>query len=111
MNDELKNGLAFLFIVHRSEFIVNVMDLSTSYMGLRLKNPLVPSASPLSQTLDGIRRLEDAGAGAVVMYSLFEEQIDLESLSLNASLDHGTYSTAEAFSYFPEMRSYNGVGP
>ena len=59
------------------------MDLTTSYMGLKLKNPLVPSASPLSQTLDGIRRLEDAGAGAVVMYSLFEEQIDLESLSLH----------------------------
>ena len=87
------------------------MDLSTSYMGLKLKNPLVASASPLSQTLDGIRRLEDAGAGAVVMYSLFEEQIDLESLSLHAALDHGTYSTAEAFSYFPEMSNYNGVGP
>ena len=87
------------------------MDLSTSYMGLRLKNPLVPSASPLSATLDGIRQMEDAGAAAVVMYSLFEEQIDLESLSLHASLDHGTYSTAEALSYFPEMRGYNGVGP
>src|SRR5919206_4780047 len=110
MNDELKNGLAFLFIVHRSEFIVNVMDLSTSYMGLRLKNPLVPSASPLSQTLDGIRRMEDAGAAAVVMYSLFEEQINLESLSLSDHLDRGAHSTAEALSYFPEMRGYN-VGP
>jgi dihydroorotate dehydrogenase (fumarate) len=87
------------------------MDLTTSYMGLKLKNPLVPSASPLSQTLDGIRRMEDAGAGAVVLFSLFEEQIDLESLSLHAALDHGTYSTAEAASYFPEMASYNGVGP
>jgi dihydroorotate dehydrogenase (fumarate) len=87
------------------------MDLSTSYMGLRLKNPIVPSASPLSQTLDGIRRMEDAGAAAVVMYSLFEEQINLESLSLNDYLDRGTYSTAEALSYFPEMRGYNGVGP
>jgi dihydroorotate dehydrogenase (fumarate) len=87
------------------------MDLSTSYMGLRLKNPVVPSASPLSNTLDGIRRMEDAGAAAVVMYSLFEEQINLESLSLNDYLDRGTYSTAEALSYFPEMRGYNGVGP
>ena len=87
------------------------MDLSTSYMGLRLKNPVVPSASPLSQTLDGIRRMEDAGAGAVVMYSLFEEQINLESLSLNDYLDRGTYSTSEALSYFPEMHGYNGVGP
>jgi dihydroorotate dehydrogenase (fumarate) len=87
------------------------MDLSTSYMGLMLKNPVVPSASPLSQTLDGIRRMEDAGAAGVVMYSLFEEQINLESLSLNDYLDRGTYSTAEALSYFPEMRGYNGVGP
>ena len=55
--------------------------------------------------------MEDAGAGAVVMYSLFEEQINLESLSLNDYLDRGTYSTAEALSYFPEMRGYNGVGP
>ncbi len=52
-----------------------MVDLSTSYMGLRLKNPVAASASPLSNTLDGIRRLEDAGAAAVVMYSLFEEQI------------------------------------
>jgi dihydroorotate dehydrogenase (fumarate) len=86
------------------------MDLSTTYMGLRLKNPIVPSASPLSNTLDGIRRMEDAGAAAVVMYSLFEEQINLESLSLNDRLDRGTYSTAEALSYFPEMRG-TGVGP
>jgi dihydroorotate dehydrogenase (fumarate) len=87
------------------------MDLSTSYLGLRLKNPVVASASPLSQTLDGIRRLEDAGAGAVVMYSLFEEQIYLESMALSDHLDRGSYSTAEAFGYFPEMRGYNGVGP
>jgi dihydroorotate dehydrogenase (fumarate) len=87
------------------------MDLSTNYLGLRLKNPVVASASPLSQTLDGIRRLEDAGAGAVVMYSLFEEQIYLESMALSDHLDRGSYSTAEAFGYFPEMRGYNGVGP
>ncbi|MFL6256522.1 MAG: dihydroorotate dehydrogenase-like protein [Pyrinomonadaceae bacterium] len=87
------------------------MDLTTSYMGLRLKNPVVASASPLSNTLDGIRRLEDAGAAGVVMYSLFEEQIYLESMALSDHLDRGTYSTAEAFGYFPEMRGYNNVGP
>lgn len=87
------------------------MDLTTSYLGLRLKNPVVVSASPLSQTLDGIRRLEDAGAGAVVMYSLFEEQIYLESMALSDHLDQGSYSTAEAFGYFPEMPGYNGVSP
>jgi dihydroorotate dehydrogenase (fumarate) len=86
------------------------MDLNTSYMGLRLKNPVVASSSPLSHTLDGIRRLEDAGAAAVVMYSLFEEQIDLESITLGDHLDRGTFSTAEAFGYFPEMQHYN-VGP
>ena len=86
------------------------MDLSTTYMGLRLKNPVVASASPLSSTLDGIRRLEDAGVGAVVMHSLFEEQIYLESVSLSDHLDRGTFSTAEALSYFPEMKAY-GTGP
>ena len=55
------------------------MDLSTSYMGLTLRNPLVASASPLSQTVDGVRRLADAGVGAVVLYSLFEEQLRREA--------------------------------
>lgn len=86
------------------------IDLSTTYLGLKLKNPVVASASPLSQTLDGIRRLEDAGVGAVVMHSLFEEQIYLESVTLSDHLDRGAYSTAEALSYFPEMKAY-GVGP
>src|SRR5436309_11778934 len=103
MSNELKPAASnSSLITHHSS--LNTMDLSTTYMGLRLKNPVVPSASPLSNTLDGIRRMEDAGAGAVVMYSLFEEQINLESLSLSDHLDRGTYSTAEAFSYFPEMR-------
>lgn len=86
------------------------MDLSTTYLGLELKNPIVPSASPLSRTLDGIRRLEDAGAAAVVMYSLFEEQITLESYQLDHYLAHGSESYAEALSYFPNMDFYN-VGP
>jgi len=87
-----------------------MIDLSTSYMGLRLEHPLVASASPLSGTLDGVRRLEDAGASAVVLHSLFEEQIELESISLSSYLDHSSYSTAEALSYLPEMEKYL-VGP
>ena len=86
------------------------MDLTTTYMGLRLKNPVAASSSPLSRTVEGVRLLEDAGAAAVVMYSLFEEQIDAESISLHENLDRGTYSSAEALSYLPEMRGYN-VGP
>ncbi len=78
------------------------MDLSTDYMGLALRNPLVASASPLSQTVDGVRRLVDAGVGAVVLYSLFEEQLRREA-ALNAQLaDAGTESFAESLSYFPE---------
>lgn len=75
------------------------MDLSTTYLGLSLKHPIMPSASPLSQTLDGIRRLEDAGASAIVMYSLFEEEIEGESHLLDHYLNFGTESTAEALSY------------
>ncbi|MBP1690721.1 MAG: dihydroorotate dehydrogenase 2 [Bacteroidetes bacterium] len=86
------------------------MDLSTTYLGLRLKNPIVPSASPLSRTLDGIKRLEDAGAAAIVMYSLFEEQIHHEAAELEHYLSYGTQSFAEALSYFPETAEYN-LGP
>jgi dihydroorotate dehydrogenase (fumarate) len=83
------------------------MNLSTNYLGLPLKNPLVVSSSPLSHTADSIRRLEDAGAAAVVMYSLFEEQITFDSLYVDNYLTSGTNSYAEALSYFPEMQSYN----
>jgi dihydroorotate dehydrogenase (fumarate) len=77
------------------------MDLSTSYLGLALRNPLVASASPLSNTVDGVRRLADAGLGAVVLYSLFEEQVR-EEAERNARLaDAGTDSFAESLSYFP----------
>ncbi len=86
------------------------MDLTTTYMGLNLAHPLVASASPLSYTLDGIRRLEDAGASAVVMHSLFEEQIEGESHILDHYMSYGTNSFAEALDYFPEMQQYN-VGP
>ena len=86
------------------------MDLTTTYMGLELKNPLVHSPSPLSEELDNIRRIEDAGAGALVMYSLFEEQITLESNQLDHYLNYNTELFYEALTYFPEMESYK-VGP
>jgi dihydroorotate dehydrogenase (fumarate) len=86
------------------------MDMRTDYLGMTLRNPIVPSSSPLSRSVDGIRRLEDAGASAVVMYSLFEEQITSESFYLDYYLSHGTDSYAESLDYFPEMQTYN-VGP
>ena len=86
------------------------MNLETNYLGLPLKNPLVASSSPLSHSVDSIRRLEDAGASAVVMYSLFEEQITFDSLYVDYYLRSGTNSYAESLSYFPEMEEYN-VGP
>jgi len=86
------------------------MDLSTEYLGLKLKNPIVPSASPLSERAYNIRWMEDAGAAAVVMYSLFEEQIAGESDRLDHFLAYGAESTAEALSYYPDLEHYN-VGP
>ncbi|HOT95998.1 MAG TPA: dihydroorotate dehydrogenase-like protein [bacterium] len=86
------------------------MDLSTTYMGLKLKNPLVPSASPLSKELDTIKKLEDAGAAAIVLYSLFEEQISYEAEELDHFLTYGTDSFAEALSYFPQAQEFN-LGP
>jgi dihydroorotate dehydrogenase (fumarate) len=77
------------------------MNLSTNYMGLALRNPLVASASPLSQTADGVRRLADAGVGAVVLYSLFEEQLRREAAENARLVDAGTESFAESLSYFP----------
>lgn len=87
-----------------------MIDLSTQYLGLKLKNPLVASASPLSKKVDTVKKLEDAGIGAVVMYSLFEEQIIHESHALDYFLSHGTESFSEALTYFPDMEHYN-VGP
>jgi dihydroorotate dehydrogenase (fumarate) len=85
-------------------------DLSTTYLGLNLKNPLVASASPLSKKLDKARKLEAAGISAIVMYSLFEEQIIHESLELDHFLTRGTDSYAEALSYLPDGGMY-AVGP
>lgn len=86
------------------------MDLTTRYLGLTLKHPVVPSASPLSKNLDAMKRLEDAGAPAIVMYSLFEEQIDAESHRLDHYLSYGAESFAEAIQYFPDLQNYN-IGP
>lgn len=82
------------------------MKLNTNYLGLNLTSPVVPSASPLSEDLDTIRAMEDYGAGAVVMYSLFEEQIEHESHELDHYLTAGTDSFAESLSFFPDMDSY-----
>lgn len=86
------------------------MDLSTTYMGIKLKNPIVPSASPLSRHVDNVKRMEDAGAAAVVLYSLFEEQIVHESLALDHFISHHEHTYAEALSYFPTMHEFN-LGP
>lgn len=81
-------------------------DLTTTYMGLKLKNPIVPSASPLSREIDDIKTMEDAGASAVVMYSLFEEQIALETGELSHLLSDGSLSLADASTYFPVKQDY-----
>ncbi|MBV8482683.1 MAG: dihydroorotate dehydrogenase-like protein [Verrucomicrobia bacterium] len=86
------------------------MNLKTTYLGLTLRTPLVPSASPLSESLDNIKRMEDAGAAAVVMHSLFEEHISFERHQFLHHLTQGTESYAEALSYFPEMDEL-AVGP
>jgi len=86
------------------------MDLTTTYLGLKLRTPLVPSASPLSEEIDSIKRMEDAGASAAVLYSLFEEQLRQERLELHHHMEHGTFSFPEALTYFPEPEEYR-LGP
>lgn len=85
------------------------MDLKTKYMGLNLKNPLVPSASPLSYKLDIAKKLEDNGAAAIVMYSLFEEQITAEMRNLDHTLTTYSEAYAEALNYFPEPEEYKNL--
>jgi dihydroorotate dehydrogenase (fumarate) len=82
------------------------MDLTTRYLGLNLRTPLVPSASPFSHELDGIKRLEDAGAAAVVLYSLFEEQVRNEIEAVQYHLAYGADSFAEALTYFPQPTEF-----
>ncbi len=86
------------------------MDLSTTYLGLKLRTPLVPSACSLCADLSNIKQMEDAGASAVVLHSLFEEQLTLEQYELDHHMEHGTESFAEALSYFPESSEYR-LGP
>lgn len=85
------------------------MNLETRYLGIPLKNPLVPSASPLTSELDTVKELEDAGASALVMYSLFEEQINHENRALDHFLTTSGESYAEALSYFPEPERYHNL--
>lgn len=83
-----------------------MIDLNATYLGLNLKSPLVASASALSKKLENIRKMEDAGLGAVVLYSLFEEEVDHESIELNYFLNRGTESFPEAITYFPDLNNY-----
>jgi dihydroorotate dehydrogenase (fumarate) len=87
-----------------------MIDLSTSYLGLKLKNPLVASSGPLAKDISKVRKLEDAGVSALVLHSLFEEQINAESLELDRFLSRQTDSYAESLNYFPDMTNYN-IGP
>lgn len=87
-----------------------MIDLTTNYLGLKLRTPLVPSASPLTHDLDNVRRLEDAGASAIVLYSLFEEQLRQESMELDHYLSTTAEGSAEAVSYFPQANEFH-LGP
>ena len=87
-----------------------MIDLATTYLGLRLEHPVAASAGPLSHTLDGIRQLEDAGAAAIVLFSLFEEQIRLENAATEHLIGVGAESFPEALDYFPAVENYE-VGP
>jgi dihydroorotate dehydrogenase (fumarate) len=86
------------------------MDLTTKYLGLKLRSPLVVSACPMSEDIDNVKRMEDAGAAAVVLYSLFEEQLQQDRVELAGNLQRGTDSFAEALTYFPEPDEFH-LGP
>jgi dihydroorotate dehydrogenase (fumarate) len=86
------------------------MDLTTNYLGMKLRSPLVPSASPMSGDIDNILWMEDAGAAAVVLPSLFEEQLSLETYELHHHLTYGTESYPESLTYFPEPQNFR-IGP
>ncbi len=87
-----------------------MIDLKTTYMGLELKHPIVASASPQSKSLDGVKRLADAGASAITLFSLFEEQIRNEQETLEFLIGRSTYSSSESLNYFPAADTYS-VGP
>jgi dihydroorotate dehydrogenase (fumarate) len=83
-----------------------MIDFSTQYLGLKLNGPIVVSSTPLSESLDNLKRMEDAGASAVVLTSLFEEQLLLESRALDDDLSRGTESFAESLDYLPDLKDY-----
>ena len=83
-----------------------MIDFSTQYLGLKLKGPIVVSSTPLSESIDNVRRMEDAGAAAIVLTSLFEEQLELESRALDEDLSRGTESFAESLGYLPDLKDY-----
>ena len=85
------------------------MDLSTSYLGIKLRNPIMVGASPIAKNLDHLKSVEDAGAAAIVMYSLFQEQIEGDQRALDHFLTENAESFAEALSYFPEPASYFNI--
>jgi dihydroorotate dehydrogenase (fumarate) len=86
------------------------MDLRTNYLGFSLDSPLVAGASPISSDISNIKKLEDAGAGAIVLHSLFEEQLKRDQIELHIAETQHSYSSAEAMTYFPDLESYR-VGP
>ena len=83
-----------------------MIDLSMQYLGLKLSGPIVVSSTPLSESIDNVRRMEDAGASAIVLTSLFEEQLALESRALDEDLSRGTDSFAESLGYLPDLDDY-----
>src|SRR5579863_9395167 len=83
-----------------------MINLKTNYLGLPLKGPIVVASTPLSESLDNVRRMEDSGAAAIVLTSLFEEQLALESGALDADLSRGTESFAESLDFLPEQADY-----
>ena len=83
-----------------------MIDFSTQYLGMKLSGPIVVSSTPLAESLDNIRRMEDAGASAIVLTSLFEEQLALESQALDEDLSRGTESFAESLAYLPDLSDY-----
>lgn len=87
-----------------------MIELTTTYLGLPLRSPIVASASPLCDSIENLRRFEENGVGAVVLPSLFEEQLDLESQAVNSDLTRGAESFAESLNYFPDLHTYN-LGP
>ena len=83
-----------------------MIDFSTQYLGLKLSGPIIVSSTPLSDSIDNARRMEDSGAAAIVLSSLFEEQLNLESKTLDDDLERGTGSFAESLDFLPDLGDY-----